>query len=186
MALFDKMKEGIASSAASSALGKKTIRAALNEEGSAIFESLMGITKRQYGSKVGGELESWALKIGVKVLMLMEREGANSGSSFSIMKPVERYLFDALDLLLDAYRIKDKRKHLHLIPDALKAFRKAAKKVEAVFTHIVAPYFDMKELERVAWISEHVTNLKALEQIFSDPDHTEDLVILCESLMETD
>eukprot|EP01102_Stenamoeba_stenopodia_P001194 TRINITY_DN11039_c0_g1_i1.p1 TRINITY_DN11039_c0_g1~~TRINITY_DN11039_c0_g1_i1.p1 ORF type:complete len:456 (-),score=90.25 TRINITY_DN11039_c0_g1_i1:91-1458(-) len=180
-ALFSKMKEGLAAAAASSAIGKKTFRAALNEEGSAIFESLTGIMKRKYGSKVSAELESETLKLGVKILMLIERESTEEVSFF---KPIEGALFHALDSLLNAYKLKERRSQYHLIPEALKKFTLSAKKLEAVFLHLVAPHFEKRELEKVSWIVEHVANLPALEDIFSNYEYTEDLTILCEYLLE--
>jgi len=155
-------KKGAASAAASSGVGKKVMKAIVNDETTTLINALKALVTVESGnSKKADELEKNIIKIAVKAYILVDNKDLK-GEQFLV---ADKPLRDAFNLLVKVFNGRGRAKKERVV-EALQRVEADLKKAEKVITDLLQPYLSGKNMFRLASIFSTVANLKFLETVF--------------------
>jgi len=176
--LGQRAKKKAASKTATSALGKKVMKAIVNEETTTLLNALKKIVRSESGSpKKAEDLEKNIIKIAVKAFLLIENKVVTADDFLVADKPLR----EAFELMVKVFngrgRVKDDK-----ITEALKRVESHLKKAEEVITNLLAPHLTARNMLRVSAAFGCVANEKFLNTVFRDPELEGDLDKLMDAM----
>eukprot|EP01125_Pyxidicula_operculata_P005816 TRINITY_DN2030_c0_g1_i1.p2 TRINITY_DN2030_c0_g1~~TRINITY_DN2030_c0_g1_i1.p2 ORF type:complete len:346 (-),score=105.66 TRINITY_DN2030_c0_g1_i1:2005-2997(-) len=176
--LAERAKRKAASNAATSALGKKVMKAIVNEETTTLLNALKKIVKHESNSaKKAEDLEKNIIKIAVKAYLLIEKKALTADDFLVADKPLR----DAFELMVKVFngrgRVKDEK-----ISEALKKVEQHLKKAEEVITNLLAPHLTAKNMIRISAAFGCLANEKFLNTVFREPELEMDLDKLVDAM----
>jgi len=155
-------KKSAASGAASSGVGKKVMKAIVNDETTTLINALKALVTVESGSsKKADELEKNIIKIAVKAYILVDNKDLK-GEQFLV---ADKPLRDAFNLLVKVFNGRGRAKKERVV-EALQRVEADLKKAEKVITDLLQPYLSGKNMFSLASIFSTVANLKFLETVF--------------------
>jgi len=157
-----KAKKAAASKTANSAVGKKVMKAIVNDETTTLINALKALVTVESGSsKKADELEKNIIKIAVKAYILVDNKDLK-GEQFLV---ADKPLRDAFNLLVKVFNGRGRAKKERVV-EALVRVEADLKKAEKVITDLLQPYISAKNMFRLSSIFSTVANLKFLETVF--------------------
>jgi len=176
--VLDRAKKRAASKTATSVLGKKVMKAIVNDETTTLLNALKRIVKHESGSaKKADELEKNIIKIAVKSFLLIENKILSADDFLVADKPLR----DAFELMVKVFngrgRVKDDK-----ITEALKRVEDMLKKAEEVITNLLAPHLTAKNMLRISAAFGCIANDKFLNQVFREEELENDLDKLIDAM----
>jgi len=173
-----RVKKATASATATSALGKKVMKAILNEETTALLAALKHIVKAESNSqKKADDMEKNIIKLAVKALLLVENKTLQADDFLAVDKPLR----EAFELMVKVFNGR-KRVKPEKIEEALKKVEGLLKKAEEVFTQILAPHLTPKNMLLIAQCFGCIADVKFLTTVFKHDDLEEDLDKLIDAM----
>jgi len=157
-----KAKKAAASKAGNSAVGKKVMKAIVNEETTTLINALKALVTVESGSsKKADEMEKNIIKIAVKAYILVDNKDLK-GEQFLV---ADKPLRDAFNLLVKVFNGRGRAKKERVV-EALQRVEADLKKAEKVITDLLQPHISPKNMFRLTSIFSTVANLKFLETVF--------------------
>jgi len=176
--VVERFKKKSASATATSALGKKVMKAILNEETTALLNALKRIVKTQSNSqKKADDLEKNIIKIAVKALLLVENKKLQADDFLVADKPLR----EAFELLVKVFNGR-KRVKPEKIEEALKKVESLLKQAEAVITNLLAPHLTPKNMLLIAQAFGVIADKDFLTDAFRRDELEEDLDKLVDAM----
>jgi len=176
--LINRTKKKVVSKTATSALGKKVMKAIINEETATLLMALKNIVRKESGNQKRSEdLEKNIIKIAVKSYLLIEN-GKLSGEDFL---KADAPLREAFELLSRCYNQRGRAKP-EAFENALKKVEGLFKQSEEIFTNILAPFMTTKNIYRISSAFGTIADSKFLQRVFFDDTLDEDLGKLIEAM----
>jgi len=155
-------KKSAASAAAGSGVGKKVMKAIVNEETTTLINALKALVTVESGSsKKADEMEKNIIKIAVKAYILVDNKDIK-GEQFLV---ADKPLRDAFNLLVKVFNGRGRAKKERVV-EALQKVEADLKKAEKVITELLQPFISGANMFRLASIFSTVANLKFLETVF--------------------
>jgi len=168
--LVDRTKNKVVSKTATSTVGKKVMKAFVNEETTGLLSALKAIIKKESDSKKADDLEKNIIKIAVKSYLLIEKGKLDGDEFLRIDKPL-RNAFDQLSrCYVDRYKIS----HENFVEE-LKAVEQLLKEAEETLTNLLAPFLTPKNLFRISSVFGTLADYQFLETVFADETLEEEL-----------
>jgi len=176
--IMNRTKSKVVSKTATSAIGKKVMKAIINEETATLLDALKKIVKKESGnSKRAEDLEKNIIKISVKSYLLIEK-GKLEGESFL---KADAPLREAFELLSRCYNQKG-RVNQEVFFNALLKVEALLKQSEEIITNILAPFLTTKNIYRISSAFGTLADAKFLQRVFYDETLDEDLGKLIEAM----
>jgi len=176
--VFERVKKKTASATATSALGKKVMKAIVNDETTTLLEALKRIVKAESNSpKKAEELEKNIIKIAVKSFLLVENKKLQADDFLVADKPLR----DAFELMVKVFNGR-KRVKPEKIEEALKKVEGLLKKAEEVITNLLAPHLTPKNMLKISQAFGCIADVKFLITVFKNDDLEEDLDKLIDAM----
>jgi hypothetical protein len=176
-----KIKKNVGGKAATSALGKKAIRAQAPEEVRNLVSSLKKIVEKESDSKKASEIEENIFKIGVKAFFLIDGKKIKWEDLLEADKPLRH----ALELLIKCHdhakfsRNPSEKILKEKLGEAHKYFAEAA----TILTKILSPLMKEKNVARIKATTDYVGDTDRLFKIYMDNtlnDPLQDLISAAE------
>jgi len=157
-----RLQKGAASKTATSALGKKVMKAIVNEETTTLLTALKLIVKAESGSaKKAEDLEKNIIKIAVKAFLLIENKTLHADDFLVADKPLR----EGFELMVKVFngrgRVRDDK-----ITSALVKVEELLKKAEEVITNLLAPHLKPKNMLRISSTFGCIANEQFLNIVF--------------------
>jgi len=173
-----RAKKKAASQAATSVLGKKVMKAIVNEETTTLLNALKRIVKSESGSqKKAEDLEKNIIKIAVKSFLLIENKVLTADDFLVADKPLR----EAFELMVKVFngrgRVRDDK-----VTEALSKVETMLKKAEEVITNLLAPHLTSKNMLRISAAFGCIANGKFLNTVFRDDNLEADLDKLIDAM----
>jgi len=176
--VMKRAKKVAASKTATSVLGKKVMKAIVNEETTALLNALKHIVKAESGSsKKADELEKNILKIAVKSFLLIEDKILTADDFLIADKPLR----EAFELMVKVFngrgRVREDK-----IKEALVKVETLLKKAEEVITNLLAPHLTAKNMLRISSAFGCIASVEFLMTVFKNDMLEEDLDKLIDAM----
>jgi len=176
--VMKRVKKRAASKTATSALGKKVMKAIVNEETTTLLNALKRIVKSESGSpKKAEDLEKNIIKIPVKSFLLIENKILTADDFLVADKPLR----EAFELMVKVFngrgRVKEDK-----IKEALAKVEELLKKAEEVITNLLAPHLTSKNMLRISGAFGCIANTEFLITVFQNEQLEEDLDKLIDAM----
>jgi len=160
--VMTRLQKGAASKTATSALGKKVMKAIVNEETTTLLTALKLIVKAESGSaKKAEDLEKNIIKIAVKAFLLIENKTLHADDFLVADKPLR----EGFELMVKVFngrgRVRDDK-----ITSALVKVEELLKKAEEVITNLLAPHLKPKNMLRISSTFGCIANEQFLNIVF--------------------
>jgi len=173
-----RVQRRAASKTATSAIGKKVMKAIVNEETTTLLNALKRIVKSESNSlKKGEDLEKNIIKIAVKAFLLIENKVISAEDFLVADKPLR----EAFELLVKVFngrgRVKEDK-----IRAALLKVEELLKKAEEVITNLLAPHLKSKNMLRISSTFACIANEDFLNNAFKDQSLEPDLEKLIDAM----
>jgi len=168
--LVDRTKNKVVSKTATSAVGKKVMKAFVNEETTGLLTALKAIIKKEYDVRKADDLEKNIIKIAVKSYLLIEKGKLDGDEFLRIDKPLR----NAFDQLSRCYTDRYKISHENFVEE-LKAVERLLKEAEETLTNLLAPFLTPKNLFRISSVFGTISDYQFLETVFADQVLEEEL-----------
>jgi hypothetical protein len=176
--VLGRMYKKGASKGATSALGKKVMKAIVNEETTTLLEALKKIVKSESGSpKKAEDLEKNIIKIAVKSYLLVEGKKLSADDFLVADKPLR----EAFELMVKVFNGR-KRVKQDKIEEALKKVESHLKKAEEVITGLLAPHLTPKNMLKISQAFGCIADVKFLITVFKNDELEEDLDKLVDAM----
>jgi len=181
-----KKKDGVirrfqkktASATATSVLGKKVMKAIVNEETTTLLNALKRIVKSESGlAKKADDLEKNIIKIAVKSFLLVENKQLQADDFLVADKPLR----EAFELMVKVFNGR-KRVKPEKIEEALKKVETLLKKAEEVITNLLARHLTPKNMLRISQAFGCIADVKFLITVFNNDELEEDLDKLIDAM----
>jgi len=167
-----------ASATATSVLGKKVMKAIVNEETTTLLNALKRIVKAESGSaKKADDLEKNIIKIAVKSFLLVENKQLQADDFLIADKPLR----EAFELMVKVFNGR-KRVKPEKIEEALRKVELHLKKAEEVITNLLAPHLTSKNMLRISQAFGCIADVKFLLIVFNNDELEEDLDKLIDAM----
>jgi len=176
--VMKRVKKRAASKTATSVLGKKVMKAIVNEETTTLLNALKRIVKSESGSsKKADDLEKNIIKIAVKSFLLIENKVLTADDFLVADKPLR----EAFELMVKVFngrgRVKEEK-----IKEALGKVEELLKKAEEVITNLLAPHLTAKNMLRISSAFGCIANADFLMTVFRNDLLEEDLDKLIDAM----
>jgi len=176
--IVSRAKKRAASKTATSVIGKKVMKAIVNEETTTLLNALKRIVKHESTStKKADELEKNIIKIAVKSFLLIENKVLSADDFLVADKPLR----DAFELMVKVFngrgRVKDEK-----ITEALKRVEDFLKKAEEVITNLLGPHLTANNMIKIPAAFGCIANEKFLNTVFRSEDLESDLDKLIDAM----
>jgi len=176
--VLDRMKKKTASATATSALGKKVMKAIVNEETTTLLNALKKIVKSESGSqKKADDLEKNIIKIAVKSFLLVENKKLQADDFLVADKPLR----EAFELMVKVFNGR-KRVKPEKIEEALRKVEIGLKKAEEVITNLLAPHLTPKNMLKISQAFGCIADVDFLVRVFKNDALEEDLDKLIDAM----
>jgi len=176
--IVNRTKNKVVSGTATSVLGKKVMRAIINEETTSLLTALKNIVKKESrDDKKGERLEKNIIKISVKAFLIIEK-GKIQPEDFLKM---DTSLRSAFELLSKCYAQK-KRVNRETLVEGLQRVESYLKESEEILTNLLAPYLTPKNLFRISSAFGCIADAVFLEKAFNDESLEEELEKLIDAM----
>lgn len=172
-----RAKKRMAGSVASSALGKKVMKAVLNEESTSLLAAMKRIVSKSDGKKKAEELEKSIIKLMVKGYLLMDNKKIEGDAFLAADKPLRQ----AFELLARCYKNRSRAKHDALV-EALGRVEGMLSQAEKIITELLQPHLSPKNMFRLASTFGYLGSQKFLENAFNDAELDEELEKLIDAM----
>jgi len=176
--MIKRAKKRAVSKTATSVLGKKVMKAIVNEETTTLLNALKRIVKSESGiSKKAEDLEKNIIKIAVKSFLLIENKVLTADDFLVADKPLR----EAFELMVKVFngrgRVKEEK-----IREALGKVEELLKKAEEVITNLLAPHLTAKNMLRISSAFGCIANADFLMTVFRNELLEEDLDKLIDAM----
>jgi len=176
--VMNRVKKRAASKTATSVLGKKVMKAIVNEETTTLLNALKRIVKSESGNaKKADDLEKNIIKIAVKSFLLIENKVLTADDFLVADKPLR----EAFELMVKVFngrgRVKEEK-----IKEALAKVEELLKKAEEVITNLLAPHLTSKNMLRISSAFGCIANVTFLTTVFQNDQLEEDLDKLIDAM----
>jgi len=176
--LLHRMQKKTASATATSSIGKKVMKAIVNEETTTLLDALKRIVKAESGSpKKAEDLEKNIIKIAVKSFLLVENKKLQADDFLVADKPLR----EAFELMVKVFNGR-KRVKQDKIEEALKKVEGLLKKAEEVITNLLAPHLTPKNMLKISQAFGCIADVKFLITVFKNDDLEDDLDKLIDAM----
>jgi len=176
--LMSRAKKRAASKTATSALGKKVMKAIVNDETSTLLNALKHIVKAESGSqKKADDLEKNIIKIAVKAFLLIENKLLTADDFLVADKPLR----EAFEIMVKVFNGRGRVKQ-DKITEALQKVENLLKKAEEVITNLMAPHMTAKNMLRISAAFGCIADVKFLSTVFADDTLEGDLDKLVDAM----
>eukprot|EP01124_Arcella_intermedia_P017838 TRINITY_DN24815_c0_g1_i1.p1 TRINITY_DN24815_c0_g1~~TRINITY_DN24815_c0_g1_i1.p1 ORF type:complete len:355 (+),score=99.62 TRINITY_DN24815_c0_g1_i1:77-1141(+) len=173
-----RAKKKAASKTATSALGKKVMKAIVNEETTMLLNSLKRIVKAESGSqKQADDLEKNIIKIAVKSFLLIENKSLSPDDFLVADKPLR----EAFELMVRVFNGRSRVKEEKIV-EALHKVEELLKKAEEVITNLLAPHLTSKNMLRISSAFGCIASADFLLTVFKKPELEDDLDKLIDAM----
>jgi len=175
--VFGKMKSK-SYSVTTSTLGKKIMKAIVNDETTTLLNAIKKIVKAESGSqKKADDLEKNILKIAVKSFVLVDNKKLLADDFLVADKPLR----DAFELMVKVFNGR-KRVKQDKIEEALRKVEASMKKAEEVITNLLAPHLTPKNMLRISSAFSCIADADFLIKAFKNEDLEDDLDKLVDAM----
>jgi len=175
---MDRTKNKMVSVTATSTIGKKVMKAIINEETATLLDALKKIVKKESGdTKRSEDLEKNIIKIAVKSYLLIEKGKLNAEEFLKADQPLR----ESFELLSRCYNQRG-RANPESFMNALKKVEGLLRQSEEIFTNILAPHLTTKNIYRISSAFGALADAKFLQRVFYDESLDEDLGKLIEAM----
>jgi len=176
--VMKRAKKRAASKTATSVLGKKVMKAIVNEETTTLLNALKRIVKSESNSaKKADDLEKNIIKIAVKSFLLIENKVLTADDFLVADKPLR----EAFELMVKVFngrgRVKEEK-----IKEALAKVEELLKKAEEVITNLLAPHLTAKNMLRISSAFGCIASADFLMVVFRNDQLEEDLDKLIDAM----
>jgi len=176
--LMGRAKNKVISNVSTSPIGKKVMKAIINEETATLLDALKKIVKKESGDpKRSEELEKDIIKIAVKSYLLIENGKLNTEEFLKADKPLR----EAFELLSKCYNQRG-RANPESFMNALLKVESLLKQSEEIFTNILMPHLTTKNIYRISSAFGTIADAKFLQRVFYDEQLDDDLGKLIEAM----
>jgi len=176
--IVERSKDRAASKTATSTLGKKVMKAIVNEETTMLLNSLKRIVKADSGSqKQADDLEKNIIKIAVKSFLLIEKKVLTPDDFLIADKPLR----EAFELMVRVFNGRSRVKEDKIL-EALKKVEELLKKAEEVITNLLAPHLTSKNMLRISSAFGCIASADFLFKVFKKPELEDDLDKLIDAM----
>lgn len=175
--VMSRAKKNLASKTASSPIGKKVMKALLNEETTTLINSLKRIVRKESGQKKADEIEKNIIKIAVKSYLLVENKTLK-GEAFLV---ADKPLRDAFELMAKIFNGRHRVKS-DKIAEACDRVVEHFKKAEEVITNLLAPHLKAKNMIRITQTFSAIANRDFLSKVYQDDELEPDLENLIDAM----
>jgi len=158
-----RVKNKIASSTATSPLGKKVMKAIINEETTSLLQALKNIVKAE-DQKKGEDMEKNIIKIAVKSYLLIEKKKLDPDEFLKADKPLRQ----AFELLCRCFNGRH-RVQSNVLYEALVRIEQSLREAEEILTNLLAPFLTSKNLFRISSTFGVLADAKFLSRVFFRP-----------------
>jgi len=173
-----RLQKKTASATATSVLGKKVMKAIVNEETTTLLNALKRIVKSESGTaKKADDLEKNIIKIAVKSFLLVENKQLQADDFLVADKPLR----EAFELMVKVFNGR-KRVKPEKIEEALRKVEALLKKAEEVITNLLAPHLTPKNMLRISQAFGCIADVKFLMTVFNNDELEEDLDKLIDAM----
>jgi hypothetical protein len=175
---MSRAKNRIITSTATSALGKKVMKAIINEETTSLLTALKNIVKVESNNpKKAEDLEKNIIKIAVKSYLLIEKNKINPDDFLRADKPLR----SAFELLCRCFNGRH-RVQSSVLYEALVKIETSLRDAEEILTNLLAPFLTSKNLFRLSSSFGILADAKFLSRVFSDTAYDEELEKLVDAM----
>jgi len=176
--ILDRTKNKVYTSGAASVLGKKVMKAVINEETTSLLSALKKIVnKESKNDKKGQNLEKNIIKIAVKSYLVIEN-GKIAPDEFLKM---DAPLRSAFELLSRCYSQRHRVNRESLFEGLLRV-EGFLKESEEILTNLLAPHLTPKNLFKISSSFGCIADALFLERVFQDEMLEEDLEKLIDAM----
>jgi len=178
LGVIKRAKKRATSKTATSVLGKKVMKAIVNEETTTLLNALKHIVKAESGSaKKADDLEKNIIKIAVKSFLLIEDKVLTADDFLVADKPLR----EAFELMVKVFngrgRVKEDK-----IKEALAKVEELLKKAEEVITNLLGPHLTSKNMLRISSAFGCIANADFLMTVFKNDNLEDDLDKLIDAM----
>jgi len=176
--IVDRAKNRVGSKVATSALGKKVMKAIINEETTSLLNALKNIVRVESDNpKKAEDLEKNIIKIAVKAYLLIEKGKIDSDEFLKADRPLR----SAFELLCRCFNGR-KRVQSEVLYEALLRIEGNLRDAEEVLTNLLAPHLTPKNLFRISFSFGLLADAKFLNRVFTDDAFDEELEKLVDAM----
>jgi len=176
--IMTRAKKRATSKTATSVLGKKVMKAIVNEETTTLLNALKRLVKVESGSaKKAEDLEKNVIKIAVKSFLLIE-EGILTADDFLV---ADKPLREAFELMVKVFHGRGKVKEEKIV-EALGKVEELLKKAEEVITNLLAPHLTSKNMLKISSSFGCIAETHFLVTVFQSPPLEPDLDKLIDAM----
>lgn len=181
-----KKKKGVVSGAvknvvsktATSPIGKKMMKAIINDETKSLILALKRIVKKESGDeKKATDLENNIIKIAIKSFMLIDKGKMEAEEFLKADGPLRQ----AFELLGRCYTARH-RVQQEVFEDALRRVEGYLKDAEEIITNILAPHLRPKNMFRISAAFGVLADAQFLYRAYTDPELEPDLEKLIDAM----
>jgi len=175
---MSRAKKNIASKTATSALGKKVMKTIVNEETTALINSLKKIIRKESGNpKRADEVEKNIIKIAVKAYLLVDN-GTLTADEFLV---ADKPLREAFELMIKIFNGRNRVKKERIL-EAIDKVVEHLKKAEEIVTNLLAPQLTSKNMIRISATFASIANRNFMEHVYADAELEPDLEKLIDAM----
>jgi len=168
----------IASATSTSVIGKKVMKAIINEETTTLLNALKNIVRVESDNpKKADELEKNIIKIAVKSYLLIDKGKLDPDEFLKADKPLR----EAFELLVRCYNGRN-RVSSDVLYEALVKIEGSLREAEEILTNLLAPHLTAKNLFRISSAFGVFADSKFLLRVFQDTPFDEELEKLIDAM----
>jgi len=176
--VVSRAKDRVVSKTATSPLGKKVMKAIINEETTTLLNALKNIVRVESGNpKRAEDLEKNIIKIAVKSYLLIEKGTLDPDEFLKADKPLR----SAFELLCRCFNGRH-RVQSNVLYEALQRIEASLREAEEILTNLLAPYLQTKNLFLINSSFGVLADAKFLSRVFSDEKYDEELEKLVDAM----
>jgi len=174
----DRAKNRVVTKTATSPLGKKVMKAIVNEETTSLLTALKNIVRADSNNpKRAEELEKNIIKIAVKSYLLIEKGTLDPDEFLKADKPLR----SAFELLCRCFNGRH-RVQSNVLYDALVRIETSLREAEEILTNLLSPHLRTKNLFLINSSFGVLADAKFLSRVFSDEKYDEELEKLVDAM----
>eukprot|EP01129_Flabellula_baltica_P017588 TRINITY_DN9792_c0_g1_i1.p1 TRINITY_DN9792_c0_g1~~TRINITY_DN9792_c0_g1_i1.p1 ORF type:complete len:320 (-),score=90.58 TRINITY_DN9792_c0_g1_i1:46-1005(-) len=170
--------KNVVSKTATSSIGKKVMKAIINDETKSLIVALKRIVRSESGDeKKAAELENNIIKIAIKSFMLIDKGKLEAETFLKADAPLR----EAFELLGRCYTARN-RVQPDVFRDALVRVEGHLRDAEEIITNILAPFLRPKNMFRISAAFGILADASFLDHVFQDPEIEPDLEKLIDAM----
>jgi len=174
--IVNRNKNKVLSTTAPSAIGKKVMKAIINEETTTLLTALKNIVGKE-DQKRAEDLEKNIIKIAVKAYLLIERNKLDGEEFLKADRPLRA----AFEQLARCYNGRNRVQN-DAFMEALVRVESMLREAEEIITNLLAPHLTAKNLFRISSAFGTLADAKFLSRVFSDESLEEELEKLIDAM----